>query len=73
MYSAMILLCLINKDVNVDNCLIMQSNIVYESEIECVESIAGLLNDEIFNYSYSYYTMKKFVCYEWLNSNETKI
>lgn len=72
MYSAMVLLCLINETANADNCMIMQSNIIYESELICTEAIVELLNDEMFNYSYPDYNLKNLVCYEWLDPSERK-
>ncbi len=73
MYSAMILLCLNNQPIDIDSCMIMQSNIIYESESDCTEAIVELLNYEMFNYSYPDYKLKDLVCYEWLNPSESKI
>lgn len=72
MYSALILLCLSNEPVGIDNCMIMQSNVVYESESDCTEAIIELLNFEMFKYSYSDYRLENLVCYEWLDPSESK-
>lgn len=73
MYTAMILMCISNEAVNINNCMVMQSNILYESEDSCVVAVAELLNSEMFKYAYGDYKLDNFLCYEWLDPSEIKI
>jgi len=71
MYSALLLLCLNNTSVEPNNCVIMQSNVLYANEAACADSIANFLNSILF--TYSNYKLTKLECYEWMHPSELKI
>jgi hypothetical protein len=72
MYNAMILMCLYGEVVNINNCTVIYNQFTYETEIECIDSIAEFLNDEMFSVVYNDYKLEKIECYEWINSSESK-
>jgi hypothetical protein len=73
MYTAMILVCLSDHIVDINNCLVLSNQYVHKTEVECVNSIADFLNNEMFYVMYNDYNLENFSCYEWFNNSGSKI
>lgn len=69
MFTASILVCLLNTDPSPESCLILQNPILFETENECVISIAGLLNDIDFQNSFSdQMRLEGYKCVSWIDN-----
>lgn len=67
MFTAAVMICLSNQPVSYQNCIVLQGPDVYKTETECVEDIANLLNNELFQYAYTNYEFKKYICHQWID------
>jgi hypothetical protein len=65
MFTAMIMICLIDNSISSSNCIILSNQTILESERECEDAIASLVSNEYFQTAYVGYEPKKYSCYHW--------
>jgi hypothetical protein len=66
-FTAMLLICEINMPKTFDTCIVFTSEYQYKTEEECTSSIVELLNNELFRYIYTDYSVEEYACHTWLH------
>lgn len=73
MYTAFLMMCLLDKEPSYNTCIIMNNKEIFKTELECMESAADLLNSLSFQISYANFRPHKLECFEWLEAEKPQI
>lgn len=66
-YIAIVLICQISLEPNINTCVAMQNHTLYENKTDCMNSIAYLLNSEYFELVYNGYELNSYQCLSLLD------
>jgi len=71
MYTALLMICLMDQPSSNDNCIILQNDKIYKTERKCMEAAAYLLNSNFFQTVYADYEPRNLECYSWIDNKPT--
>lgn len=67
-FTAMILVCELNTPKTFDTCIVLSDQTPHRTEEQCMDSVADLLNNELFRMAYMDYELEEYKCYPWLRT-----
>lgn len=73
MYTAFLMMCLLDKEPSYNTCIIMNNKEIFKTELECMKSAADLLNSPPFQIAYTNFRPHKLECFEWLETGKTDL
>ena len=66
-YTALILICQTGLEPNINTCVALHNQSLYETEQDCMDAVAYLLNSDFFKYTYMDYKLESYVCHPLLD------